>query len=130
MTNIEDLRQRARRRLPRTIFDFVDGGSQDELSLHANRTDFQKLAFLPRVLTDVSVRDQSTTVLGETLSSPLIIAPTGLAGVLRRDGEALEARAAANAGIAYCLSMMSRARLRVHSGFRSICCAIAASMCT
>jgi L-lactate dehydrogenase (cytochrome) len=107
MTNIEDLRQRARRRLPRTIFDFVDGGSQDELSLRANRTDFQKLAFLPRVLTDVSVRDQTTTVLGETLTSPLIIAPTGLAGVLRRDGEALEARAAANAGIASCISMMS-----------------------
>ncbi|HYL20024.1 MAG TPA: alpha-hydroxy acid oxidase [Burkholderiales bacterium] len=107
MTNIEDLRQRARRRLPRTIFDFVDGGSQDELSLRANRTDFQKLAFRPRVLTDVSMRDQTTTVLGETLTSPLIIAPTGLAGVLRRDGEALEARAAANAGIAYCLSMMS-----------------------
>jgi len=107
MTNIEDLRQRARRRLPRTIFDFVDGGSQDELSLRANRTDFQKLAFRPRVLTDVSMRDQTTTVLGETLTSPLIIAPTGLAGVLRRDGEALEARAAANAGIAYCMSMMS-----------------------
>jgi L-lactate dehydrogenase (cytochrome) len=107
MINIEDLRQRARRRLPRTIFDFVDGGSQDERSLRANRTDLQKLAFLPRVLTDVSVRDQTTTVLGETLSSPLIVAPTGLAGVLRRNGEALEARAAASAGIAYCLSMMS-----------------------
>jgi isopentenyl diphosphate isomerase/L-lactate dehydrogenase-like FMN-dependent dehydrogenase len=107
MANIEDLRQRARRRLPRVIFDFIDGGSQDEYSLRANRTDFQRLALLPRVLTDVSVRDQSTTVLGEKLASPLIIAPTGLAGLLCRDGEALEARAAAHSGIPYCLSMMS-----------------------
>ena len=101
------MRRYARRRLPRAIFDFVDGGAQDETSLRANREAFQRIALSPRVLRDVSKRDQSTTLLGETLSSPLIMAPTGMAGLLRRDGEATLALAAAEAGIGYCLSMMS-----------------------
>jgi len=105
--NIADLRLRAQRRLPRAIFDFVDGGAQDETTLRANRDEFHRIALAPRVLRDVSQRDQSTTLLGETLASPLIIAPTGMAGLVRRNGETMLARAAAEADIGYCLSMMS-----------------------
>jgi L-lactate dehydrogenase (cytochrome) len=104
---IEDLRHLARRRLPRAIFDFVDGGAMDEVTLRANRSDFQRVALAPRVLTDVSRRDTSATVLGRDITLPLIIAPTGLAGLLWRKGELALARAAERAGIPYCLSQMS-----------------------
>jgi L-lactate dehydrogenase (cytochrome) len=120
VANIEDLRIRARRRLPRAIFDFVDGGAQDEDSLRANREQFRRVALSPRVLRDVSKRDQSTTLLGETLGSPLIMAPTGMAGLLRRGGETLQARAAAEAEIGYCLSMMSARSIEdVHRACRT-----------
>ena len=107
LASIEDLRQRARRRLPKAIFDFIDGGSQDEVSLAANRRDFERLALVPRVLTDVSKRQLASTVLGERVAFPLIVAPTGLAGLLSRKGEVAEARAAEAAGIPYCLSQMA-----------------------
>jgi L-lactate dehydrogenase (cytochrome) len=107
IASIEDLRLRARRRLPRAVFDFVDGGSHDEASLRANRRDFERLCLLPRVLTDVSKRDASTTLLGEPISMPLVMAPTGLAGLLSRKGELSLARAAEAAGIPYCLSQMA-----------------------
>jgi len=107
IASIEDLRQRARRRLPRAIFDFIDGGSQDEVTLAANRRDFERIALVPRVLTDVSRRTLSTTILGERAALPLIVAPTGLAGLLARKGEVAEARAAEAAGIPYCLSQMA-----------------------
>jgi len=104
---IEDLRQAARRRLPRAIFDFIDGGAHDELTVAANRRDFERLTLMPRVLTDVSQRDLSTTVLGQRIALPLIVAPTGLAGLLARQGELQEARAAQAAGTPYCLSQMA-----------------------
>ena len=63
--NIDDLRRLAMRRLPRAVFDFADGGAEDERTLRANRADFSKLVFRPRVLVDVSQRDQSTTILGQ-----------------------------------------------------------------
>ena len=81
------------------MFDFVDGGAQDEATLLDNRRQFQRIALVPRVLRDVSHRDQSITLLGETLASPLIVAPTGMAGLVRRNGEAMLARAAAEADI-------------------------------
>lgn len=105
--NIDDLRSMARRRLPRTIFEFVDGGAQDEVTLHANRADFERLALRPRVLTDVSVRDLSTTVLGTRVPLPLALSPTGLAGSVHRRGELAAARAAAAAGLPFCMSCMS-----------------------
>jgi L-lactate dehydrogenase (cytochrome) len=105
--SIDDLRQAARRRLPRAIFEFVDGGAQDEATLRANRQDFARLRLLPRVLTDVSTRDTSTTLLGERIALPLVMAPTGLAGLLSRKGEIAQARVAARAGIPYCLSQMA-----------------------
>jgi len=107
LASIEDLRLRARRRLPKAIFDFIDGGSQDEVSLAANRRDFERLVLMPRVLTDVSKRQLASTVLGERVALPLIVAPTGLAGLLSRKGEVAEARAAEAAGIPYCLSQMA-----------------------
>jgi L-lactate dehydrogenase (cytochrome) len=105
--NIDDLRTLARRRLPKTIFEFIDGGAQDEISLRSNEADFGRYAFKTRVLTDISERDQSTTILGGKVASPLILAPTGLAGILHRRGELSAARAAAAAGVPYCLSTMS-----------------------
>ena len=77
--NIDDLRAAAKRRLPRAIFEFIDGGAQDESTLRANREDFQKWRFRTRTLTDVSTRDQSITLFGQRYASPLILAPTGLA---------------------------------------------------
>ncbi len=105
--SIDDLRAAAMRRLPRAIFEFIDGGSQDESTLRANREDFQKWRFLTRTLTDVSVRDQSVTLFGQRLASPLILAPTGLAGLLSRRGELSAARAAEKFDVPYCLSTMA-----------------------
>jgi L-lactate dehydrogenase (cytochrome) len=105
--NIEELRSRARLRLPKVIFEFIDGGAQDETTLRANREDFQKWRFRTRVLTDVSRRDQSITLFGQRCASPLILAPTGLAGLLSRRGELAAARAAEKYAVPYCLSTMA-----------------------
>lgn len=107
IANIEDLRRLARRRLPRALFDFVDGGAQDEVTLRANQCDFQRLALLPRVLVDVARRDQSVTVLGQKLKQPLILAPTGGPGMLWPNGAVAAAQAADKAGVGFCLSTMS-----------------------
>jgi L-lactate dehydrogenase (cytochrome) len=107
MVNINDLRQAAQRRLPRAVFDYVDGGAEDEATLRNNRLGFERYTFNPRVLVDVSQRDQSTTVLGQRLTSPLILAPTGFSGMLRHRGEALAAHAAAQKGVIYTCSTMS-----------------------
>lgn len=105
--NIDELRLAARRRLPKTIFEFIDGGSQDEITLRRNRTDFEHHAFMPRMMTDVTTRDLATTVLGTPTNFPVVMAPTGLAGLLHRRGELAASRAAARAGVPYCLSTMS-----------------------
>ncbi len=105
--SIEDLRQAARRRLPRAIFDFIDGGAQDEVTLRHNIEDFRRLSLLPRVLTDVASRDQSVTVLGQRYDSPLILAPTGVPGVVWPNGAIEAALAAGSAGVGFCLSTMS-----------------------
>jgi L-lactate dehydrogenase (cytochrome) len=107
IANIEDLRRLARRRLPRALFDFIDGGAQDEYTLRANQADFHRLALLPRVLKDVSQRDQSVTVLGQKFDLPLITSPTGLPGMLWPNGALEAARAADRAGAGFCLSSMS-----------------------
>jgi L-lactate dehydrogenase (cytochrome) len=107
VASIEDLRRLARRRLPRAIFEFIDGGAQDEVTLRRNRDDFQRFSLMPRVLTDVSRRDQSVTLLGQSLRSPLVLAPTGLPGVVWPGGALLAAQAADRAGVGFCLSTMS-----------------------
>lgn len=102
--NVAALRAEARRVLPRVIFDFVDGGAEDETTLRRNEAAFEEVSLLPRPLNGASVRDLSITLTGHRLSLPLMIGPTGLAGLLWPDGEAATARAASAAGTAYCLS--------------------------
>ena len=107
LLTVEDLRRRARRRLPRAVFDFIDGGAEDELTLRRNESAFKQITFRPRVLVDTHARDQSTTVLGQRLSTPLILAPTGLCGMAAPRGEILAARASLSAGVIFTLSSMS-----------------------
>jgi isopentenyl diphosphate isomerase/L-lactate dehydrogenase-like FMN-dependent dehydrogenase len=104
LLTVEDYRRAARRRLPRAIFDFVEGGAGDEVTLRRNREAFERVTFGPRVLVDVSKRDQSVTVLGQRVATPVLIAPTGMAGLCWRRGEIEAARAAAAAGSIYTLS--------------------------
>jgi L-lactate dehydrogenase (cytochrome) len=105
--SIGDLRELARRRIPRAIFDYADGGSYEELTLRRNAADLDALSFRQRVMVDVSAISLATTMLGSAASMPLAIAPTGLAGFFHADGEILGARAAAAFGIPFCLSTMS-----------------------
>jgi L-lactate dehydrogenase (cytochrome) len=107
ITNIEDLRRIARRKIPRVIYDYVDSGSYDELTLGANRNDLDAIRLRQRVLIDVSKVSLASSMLGEEVSMPVAIAPTGLAGLVHGDGEMLAARAAEAAGTRYCLSTMS-----------------------
>jgi isopentenyl diphosphate isomerase/L-lactate dehydrogenase-like FMN-dependent dehydrogenase len=109
--NIEDLHQIAKRKLPRIIFDYIEGGVEDERGLARNEAAFHKHQLLPRYLVDVSKRDQSATVFGRTYSSPFGISPTGGVGLYRREGEVMLARAAAEANIPYIMSGGSNASM-------------------
>jgi isopentenyl diphosphate isomerase/L-lactate dehydrogenase-like FMN-dependent dehydrogenase len=102
--NIAELRRLARQRLPRMVFDFCDGGAEDEITRRHNEADFADLTFLPRPLNGTTARDQSTLLFGERLGLPVIIGPTGLSGMLWPQGEAAAARAAAQAGTVYTMS--------------------------
>ena len=103
---IEDLRTLAQRRAPRAVFGYVDGGAGYEESLNRSRAAYRTVEFHPRVLTDVSAVDTSTTVLGEHLSMPIVCAPTGFTRMMHTDGEVGVAAAANRAGIPYTLSTM------------------------
>lgn len=105
--NIADLRLAARRRLPHGLFEYVDRGTEEEVSLRNNRAAFDAMHFVPRPLVDVANRSMKTTVLGQSWAMPFAIAPTGLAGMLWHQGEIAMARAAASAGIPFCLSTAS-----------------------
>jgi len=105
--SIDDLRTLARRRVPRAIFDYADGGSYDERTIRRNAADLDAMTFRQRVMVDVSQISLATTFLGSPVSMPLAIGPTGLAGLFHADGEILGARAAAACGIPFCLSTMS-----------------------
>lgn len=107
MTCIEDLRQLARRKVPRAFFDYADGGSYNEETLRANRTDLEAIRLRQRVLVDVSSRNLATTVVGQEIAAPFALAPVGLTGMQHGDGEILAAQAANEAGIPYILSTMS-----------------------
>lgn len=104
--NVNDLRRIARRRLPRGVFDYVDGGAEDERSLRANSNAFGEIGFRPRVLRDVSAIDPSTTLLGRPLPMPLLLAPTGFGRICDPQGELAVARAAARADLPYTLSTL------------------------
>ncbi len=105
--NVADLRKLARRRVPRAVFDYVDGAAWDELTSERNRSDFELLTIKPRVLVDVSEVDASTTVLGQPISVPLIGAPTGLTGLMHHRGEVAVARALHSIGAISTLSSVS-----------------------
>ncbi len=105
--NIEDLRTIARRRLPKFIFDYVDGGSEDEVTLRGNRAAFARLRFRPRTLVDVTQRDLRTDILGAPAAFPVIAGPVGLLGFTWRHGDLEMARGAATAGVPYGLSTVS-----------------------
>src|SRR3954449_13353380 len=120
--NIEDLHQLAKRKLPKVMFDYIEGGVEDERGLERNGAAFQKHHLLPRYLVDVSTRDQTQTIFGRTFSSPFGISPTGGVGLYqRRGGELLLAEAAAAANIPYIMSggsnhsMEEAARIAPHN---------------
>lgn len=107
MTCIEDLRQAARRRVPKAFFDYVEAGAYSEQTLRANRADLERLSFRQRVLVDVAQRDTATTILGEKAALPIALAPIGIGGMQWADGEILACRAAQAAGVPYTLGTMS-----------------------
>jgi isopentenyl diphosphate isomerase/L-lactate dehydrogenase-like FMN-dependent dehydrogenase len=105
--SIAELRNLAARRLPKAVFDFIDGGAGDEITLRDNQSAFGEWRLLPRVGLDVSRRSPETRILGRPCGLPLLCAPTGLAGFFWPHGEIATARAAAAAGIPYILSTNS-----------------------
>ena len=105
--NVADLRSVARRRLPRGVFDYIDGGAEDESALARNTAGYRRLEFRPRVLRDMEAVDTSTTLLGRRLDYPLVLAPTGFTRIADPQGELAVARAAARAGLPYALSTLS-----------------------
>jgi (S)-mandelate dehydrogenase len=105
--SIDDLRAIARKRLPRFVFDYVDGGAEDEVTLHSNLRSFERLRFQPRTLVDVSQRNLGTTILGAPSALPVIAGPMGLLGLSWPHGDLEMARAAAAAGVPYALSTVS-----------------------
>ena len=109
--NIADLRAVARRRVPHFVFEYVEGGAEDEGSLRCNRTSFEALRLVPQTLVDTSSRHLRTEILGRPAAAPLVIGPTGLNGMLHADGDIGLARAAAHLGIPFTLSTMSTTRL-------------------
>lgn len=107
VTCIEDLRQAARRKVPRAFFEYAEGGSYAEETLRANRADLEQIKLRQRILVDVAGRSTATTILGEAVPVPLALAPVGLCGMQHGDGEILSCRAAQAAGIPFTLSTMS-----------------------
>jgi L-lactate dehydrogenase (cytochrome) len=105
--SIGDLRDRARRRVPRVIFDYLDGAADDEVTLARNCASFAGRELVPRVLRDVARVDLSTEILGTKSALPLVLAPTGMSRLFHHEGEAAVARAARAAGVPYTLSSVA-----------------------
>jgi isopentenyl diphosphate isomerase/L-lactate dehydrogenase-like FMN-dependent dehydrogenase len=105
--NIADLRERARRRLPRGIWEYAERGVEDECGMARNRAAFEGITFRPRVLRGVDRVDPSTVVFGKTVPFPLAVAPTGAAGLMWHNGDLALARAAAKAGVPFIVSSAS-----------------------
>jgi (S)-mandelate dehydrogenase len=111
VVNIEDLRKLAKKRLPKIAYDFIEGGTDDEVGLVTNEQAFRKARIVPRYLVDVTTREQSTTLFGRTYSSPIGIAPTGLAGLFRRGADLMLAEAAREANVPFIMSGSSTASI-------------------
>lgn len=107
ITNIEDLRVLARQRVPRIFYDYVDAGSWSESTYRANEKDFQSLPLRQRVAVNLEARSTASDMIGQAVSMPVALAPTGLAGMLHADGEILAARAARSFGVPFTLSTVS-----------------------
>jgi L-lactate dehydrogenase (cytochrome) len=107
ITNIEDLRLLAQRRVPRMFYDYADSGSWTESTYRANESDFQSIKLRQRVAVNMEGRSTATTMIGQATAMPVAIAPTGLTGMQHADGEILAARAAKKFGIPFTLSTMS-----------------------
>jgi L-lactate dehydrogenase (cytochrome) len=106
VASIADLQVLARRRAPRAVSDYVDGGAGDELALRRSREAFHRLEFIPQALQDVSVVDTSTVILGQQATVPFVFAPTGFTRMMHTDGESAVARVAERVGVPYALSTM------------------------
>ena len=104
---IADLKEKARRRVPRMFFDYADSGALTESTYRANEADFQKIKLRQRVLVDMSNRSLASTMIGEKVSMPVALAPTGSTGMQHADGEILAAQAAQEFGVPFTLSTMS-----------------------
>ena len=104
VVNIDDLRKLAKKRLPKIAYDFIEGGTDDEVGLDTNEQAFRQARIVPRYLVDVSARDQSTTLFGRKYSSVIGIAPTGLAGLFRRGADLMLAQAARDANVPMIMS--------------------------
>jgi len=109
--NIADLRRLAKRRLPRMIFDFIDGGAEDEVTLRANRAAYERLRFAPRVLRNVVKIDTDCELLGAASRAPIVVAPTGGVGFAWPGGDLAIARAASAFGLPCCLSTNTTATM-------------------
>ena len=109
--NIADLRQAARRRVPRVVFDYIDGGADDELTLRRNREAFDEIAFRPRCAVATPACDLQTRVLGVPMAMPFLLAPIGSSRMFYPRGEEHAARAAGAAGTGYILSTFSGCKL-------------------
>ena len=107
ITNIEDLRVLAQKRVPRMFYDYADSGSWTESTYRANESDFQRIGFRQRVAVNMEGRSTATTMIGQQVAMPVAIAPTGLTGMQHADGEIHAARAAKKFGIPFTLSTMS-----------------------
>ena len=107
VTSIEDLRQLAKKRVPRVFYDYVDSGSWTESTYRHNERDFQNIRFRQRVAVNMEGRSTASTMIGQPVAMPVAIAPTGLTGMLHADGEILAARAAMKFGVPFTLSTMS-----------------------
>ena len=107
ITNIEDLRRLAEKRVPRMFYDYADSGSWTESTYRANESDFHKIKFRQRVAVNMEGRSTASTMIGQPVAMPVAIAPTGLTGMQHADGEILAARAAKKFGIPFTLSTMS-----------------------
>ncbi len=105
--SVADLRRVARRRLPRGVFDYIDGGAEGEVTLHQNSAAFEALEFQPRVLRDMANLDTTTTLLGRPLPVPFVLAPTGFTRIADPQGELAVARSATRCGVPYTLSTLS-----------------------
>ncbi|HWX33128.1 MAG TPA: alpha-hydroxy acid oxidase [Steroidobacteraceae bacterium] len=114
--SIDALRTRARRRLPKAVFDFIDGGARQEITLRRNEEDLRQMALVPNCLVDVSQRNLQVPVLGRPANLPLIVAPTGLASLVWPRADLHLARAAADAGIPFVISTSSSERLEDIAG--------------